>query len=171
MEPSDRSSLALREIARYPETQLKSTPIMRHRKILVVHANENDRHSVATMLRVAGYEIDTASTGSEALRLIDRYPYSLVLSDLRMQRLDGPALYRKLAARRRGAPPSIVFLSESPYASDYAAFLMETGVAMLTRPLVPGKLWRVVENTLLTPSPTDNPARDRLSYDLLVRVR
>ncbi len=144
---------------------------MRHRRILVVHANENDRHSVAIMLRVAGYETDTASTGSEALRLIDRYPYSLVLSDLRMQGLDGPALYRKLAARRRGAPPPIVFLSESPYASDYAAFLMETGVSMLTRPLVPGKLWRVVENTLLTPSATDNPARDRMSYDGLVKTR
>src|SRR5712691_8903797 len=171
MEPSDRSSIALREIPRYPDTQLKSTPIMRRRRILVVHANENDRHSVAITLRVAGYEIDTASTGSEALRLIDRYPYSLVLSDLRMQGLDGPTLYRKLAARRRGAPPSIIFLSESLYASDYAAFLMETGVSMLTRPLVPGKLWQVVENTLLTPPPTDNPARDRMSYDLLVKAQ
>jgi len=171
MEPSDRSSIALREIAGDPDMQLERTPIMRRRRILVVHANENDRHSVVITLRVAGYEIDTASTGSEALRLIDGYPYSLVLSDLRMHGLDGPALYRKLAARRRGAPPSIVFLSESPYASDYAAFLMETGVSMLTKPLVPGKLWRVVENTLLTPSSTDNPARDRLSCDRLVKTR
>ena len=170
MEPSDRSSIVLREIPRYPDTQVTSTAIMRHQKILIVHANENDRHSVAITLRVAGYEIDTASTGSEALGLIDRYPYSLVLSDLRMQGLDGPALYRKLAARRRGAPPSIIFLSESPYASDYAAFLMETGVSMLTKPLVPGKLWQAVENTLLTPSPTDNPPRDRMSYDRLVRT-
>jgi DNA-binding response OmpR family regulator len=171
MEPSLRSSIALREIARYSDMQLKRTPLMRSRRILVVHANENDRHSVAITLRIAGYEIDTASTGSEALTLIDRYPYSLVLSDLRMQGLAGPALYRKLAARRRSVAPPIVFLSESPYASDYAAFLVETGVSLLTRPLVPGKLWQVVENILLTSSPTDNPTGDPLSCDRLVETR
>jgi CheY-like chemotaxis protein len=166
-----RSFIAFREIMDDPDSYLKSALIMRRRKILIVHANENDRHSVAVTLRVAGYEIDTASTGSEAVRLIDRHTYSLVLSDLRMHGLDGPTLYRKIAARRPDAPPAIVFLSESPYASDYAAFLMETGVSMLTKPLVPGKLWQAVEGTLLTRSRTGTGLQDRFFCDQLDQTR
>ena len=36
-----------------------------------------------------GIAVDTASNGSEALKALDEQPYSVVVTDLKMPRLDG----------------------------------------------------------------------------------
>lgn len=45
-----------------------------------------------------GFSVTTAESGQEALRLLTREHFDLVISDLRMDEMDGMALFRKSSA-------------------------------------------------------------------------
>jgi two-component system response regulator HydG len=64
-------------------------------RILVVEDQSNMRATVAGMLRGAGYEVQVAASGSEAIDCIAAEHYDAVLSDLRMEGTDGIAVLRR----------------------------------------------------------------------------
>ena len=53
-------------------------------RILVVDDEEGIRSFVAETLAIAGHEVTTAADGHEALALLDRQGFDLVVTDLRM---------------------------------------------------------------------------------------
>ena len=59
------------------------------RRILVVEDNEDGREALATLLRLAGHEVEEAATGREALASAERNPPDLVLLDIGLPDLDG----------------------------------------------------------------------------------
>ncbi len=103
------------------------------RRTLVVDADSTVRDSVATALRIARYTMDTASTRTDALALIERHRYGLILSNLRMPELDGPTLYQNLERRSPKTPSDIIFITDSRHAPDYPSFLMEVGAPRLAK--------------------------------------
>jgi DNA-binding response OmpR family regulator len=54
-----------------------------------------------------------------------------------MPDLDGPALYRALAAQRPDLLSRIVFMTGDTLGGDMTGFLSETGVRLLEKPLDP----------------------------------
>jgi CheY-like chemotaxis protein len=72
----------------------------------------------------------------------------LILSDLRMPDLDGPALYRALAAQRPDLLPRLVFLTGDTLGGDMTGFLTETGARVLEKPLDPASLIAKVQSFL-----------------------
>lgn len=82
-------------------------------RILVVDDEENVRITTAAILEQEGYEVDTASDGRGALERIKHGNYSLVLTDLRMEDMDGSALLGELHAKH----PDIVTVVLTGYAS------------------------------------------------------
>ena len=56
--------------------------------------------AVAEALRDAGYVVDRAGDGEEALARVRGRAYDLIICDLKMPRVDGMAFYRQLRARR-----------------------------------------------------------------------
>lgn len=56
-----------------------------------------------------GYDIMTARSGSEALRLIESDPFALVITDVRMPGVDGVALVE--AIRSRQTPTSVIWMT------------------------------------------------------------
>ena len=67
--------------------------------ILVVDDDDTLRSIVAKMFALAGYEVDQARNGAEALDVLDRDTPDLIFSDLEMPQVDGFSLYRQLRAR------------------------------------------------------------------------
>ena len=71
-------------------------------RISVVDDEAAVRRLVADILSFDGHEVELASDGAEALRLVEQRVYDLILSDLRMPNLDGPGQrlrgYRHLAS-------------------------------------------------------------------------
>jgi CheY-like chemotaxis protein len=61
-------------------------------RILVVDDEPWSRQFIASFLRKEGYEVTEASDGAEAIELINSSRFDLVLSDVRMPRVDGVAL-------------------------------------------------------------------------------
>lgn len=82
-------------------------------RILVVDDEENVRMTTAAILEQEGYGVDTAADGHEALQKIARNGFDLVLTDLRMEGMDGSALLNELNAKH----PDIVTVVLTGYAS------------------------------------------------------
>jgi DNA-binding response OmpR family regulator len=82
-------------------------------RVLVVDDEENVRVTTAAILEQEGYEVATASDGREALALAARGHFDLVLTDLRMDDMDGSTLLHELQQRH----PSVVTIVLTGYAS------------------------------------------------------
>ncbi len=77
--------------------------------VLVVEDEPAIREVVADLLEGEGYAVRQAADGLEAIDELEVDDVDLVLSDVRMPRLDGPALARRL--RRHGSAVPVVLMS------------------------------------------------------------
>jgi two-component system response regulator AtoC len=73
------------------------------RRVLVVDDEENLRVVLRTLLRRHGYEVETASSGEEALGLVDSFGPDVVLTDVRMPKMGGLDLLSTLKAKGNDA--------------------------------------------------------------------
>jgi DNA-binding NtrC family response regulator len=64
-------------------------------KILIVDDEHSIRESVSTVLNEEGYETEKASNGKEALALINKTDFDIIITDLKMPEMDGMALLRE----------------------------------------------------------------------------
>jgi len=77
--------------------------------VLVVEDEPAIREVVADLLQDEGYAVRQASDGLQAIDELEVDDVDLVLSDVRMPRLDGPSLAHRL--RRRGHAVPVVLMS------------------------------------------------------------
>ena len=68
-------------------------------RILVVEDNKINQLVIGKILKSLGYEWDTADDGKNALSIYDPAKHDLILTDLRMPRMDGFALASAIRAR------------------------------------------------------------------------
>ena len=111
--------------------------------MLVVEDEASVRHLCARILEEEGYRVLTAGDGLEALAVLEAAgaEIQLVISDLRMPRLDGFQLSAHLASRRL-APP-VIFISG--YSVD-----QRTDRPVLPKPFHAADLVAAVERILHT---------------------
>jgi two-component system, cell cycle response regulator len=67
--------------------------------VLLVDDDELVRGQFAALLQIAGYDVYTAASGDEALRVLDQTPCQIVLTDWQMPDMDGLALCRNIRLR------------------------------------------------------------------------
>jgi CheY-like chemotaxis protein len=75
---------------------------------LVVDDDRNHRHVMEELLADAGYEVEVAADGLEALAAIERMPPALLLLDLRMPNLDGFGVLERLGHMPRTFPIVVI---------------------------------------------------------------
>jgi len=76
--------------------------------ILLVEDDADLREAVSETLSMAGYPVDEAGNGEEALVKLGARAYSMVISDVNMPRMDGFQLLRKMAGEWPQMPVVIV---------------------------------------------------------------
>ena len=81
---------------------------MNQQRVLVVDDESNMRRVLEIMLHKMGHETRTASEGQEALGLAQHESFDLILTDLRMPKMDGIALLDALRAQGIEAPVIIL---------------------------------------------------------------
>ena len=69
---------------------------MNRHKILVVDDEQGIRNICKRALEWAGYRVDVSQNAQEALKLLDKEDYELVLTDLNMPGLNGLELIREI---------------------------------------------------------------------------
>jgi len=85
-------------------------------RVLLVEDFEPFARSLAQGLREAGYAVDTAANGEEALTHAFATPYDGILLDLMLPKLDGLTVLRRL--RENGSPAGILVLTARDQVSD-----------------------------------------------------
>jgi CheY-like chemotaxis protein len=104
------------------------------KRLLIVDDDENLREVLAAVLSERGRMVDTARDGIEAVTLSGQNQYDLILSDLRMPGLDGPALYAAIRSIHHATAPRVVFMTGHAAGGDYADFLKGTTEPILEKP-------------------------------------
>ena len=116
------------------------------RRVLVVDDEENVRVTTAAILEQDGYYVETAGDGREALKKLERGGFELVLTDLRMDDMDGTALLGEVHAKY----PTVVTVVLTGYASIESSIdALRQGVYdYLVKPCVIDDLKRTVRRAL-----------------------
>lgn len=90
-------------------------------RLLLVEDSERLRHALAPLLAGAGYALDQAADGAEALAYLERYDYAVVVLDLMLPKVDGLEVLRTM--RARGNPARVLVLSARDQVQDRVAAL------------------------------------------------
>ena len=75
------------------------------RNVLIVDDDPGMRQMLTLLLRSKGYQPAAVDSVESALLEFEARPYDVVLSDVRMPKLDGLALARRAAAAQRPSSP------------------------------------------------------------------
>jgi CheY-like chemotaxis protein len=102
--------------------------------VLVVEDEAALGAAVAEALGDAGFVVDRASDGLEALERVRGKPYDLVVCDLKMPRLDGTQFYRELEVTNPALARRILFVTGDVAGTEAERFLEETGCQWLAKP-------------------------------------
>jgi len=94
-------------------------------KVLIVDGSEVDRNRLAQLLADAGCELDDAPDGIEAFEKLLSASYDLVVTEAKLDRLDGPDLIAKL--RGHGVKTPVLVVSAVTKSATLAA-LMKLGI-------------------------------------------
>ncbi|MCP3137710.1 sigma-54-dependent transcriptional regulator [Pyxidicoccus xibeiensis] len=82
---------------------------MSPQRILVVDDEDNARRAIATILTEEGYEVAEASNGSDALARLAEFSPAVVLTDVRMPKMDGLTFLK--TAREQGSDATFVMMT------------------------------------------------------------
>jgi CheY-like chemotaxis protein len=107
-------------------------------RVLIAEDNPVNAMLVQALLKREGCTVELAGTGEEALQALARSRYDLVLMDMRMPGMDGPAAAKAL--RARGDPTPIIALTANAFEEDRKACLEAGMNAFLSKPVEASEL-------------------------------
>ncbi|CAN5855552.1 sigma-54-dependent response regulator transcription factor ZraR [soil metagenome] len=102
-------------------------------RILVVDDEASARTSLEKLLRQAGYIVDTAKDGKDALAVVADHPPEVVVTDLNMPEMDGMTLLGKLRESDRDLP--VIVATSSSDVSSAVAAMRARASDYLTKPI------------------------------------
>jgi two-component system, NtrC family, response regulator AtoC len=79
------------------------------KRILVVDDEENIRLVLRTLLKRHGYQVETADSGDQALRMLETFGPDVILTDVRMPKMGGMDLLATIKAK--GSPATVIVMS------------------------------------------------------------
>ena len=115
-------------------------------KILIVDDEKSIRDFLEIMLKKEGYKVASASSGEEALKLVNQINYDLVISDIRMKGMSGVELLKSI----KEINPETVVLMVTAYASvDTAIDAMKAGAYdYIAKPFKIEEVKHIIRNAL-----------------------
>ena len=113
-------------------------------RILVADDHPVNQRLVLLQLAQLGHHADLVSNGAEAVTAVRRRPYDVVLMDVRMPELDGPAATRLIHAELGDRSPWIIAVTADALPGTRDACLAAGMDDYLTKPLVAADLARAL---------------------------
>jgi two-component system, OmpR family, KDP operon response regulator KdpE len=132
----------------------------RSARILLVDDDVPIQKAVAPLLRSRGYEVDVASTGSDALKMTATHPPDLIVLDLGLPDLEGTEVCRRI---RADASTPIIVLSARGSEGDKVAALDLGADDYVTKPFSPEELLARIRVALRRVFSTDDAEVGRVT--------
>jgi len=105
-----------------------------HLKILIVDDEVEIAQTLADLLEPEGHQIDIAANGRIGLDKLHRATFDVIISDLRMPVMDGPALYEALERELPSYLNKIIYVTGDTLSSHVQTFLSEHPVPVVEKP-------------------------------------
>src|SRR6186713_1554928 len=121
---------------------------MQQKRILIVEDNTELRRMFRTVLAMAGYSVEEAGDGIEALHLVENRLPDLIVLDLVLRALDGLSVQQELASRAVTRQIPIVIVTGSTI--DTASLDV---ACVLRKPVMPDDLVKTVKKCLASGAP------------------
>jgi DNA-binding response OmpR family regulator len=118
------------------------------KRILVVDDDENILNLEKTILEQRGFEVTGAVGGAEALEVLGRRTFDLVLLDVMMPEVDGFTVCRKIKEDPRLKDLPVIFLTAKGGGEALAEGFESGAVMYINKPFTANKLLTIV-NTML----------------------
>jgi len=128
-------------------------------RVLIIDDHPVVASLMADMLVDAGYLVETVSDARMALRRLEAEPFDVILSDVRMPEMDGPAFFGELVRRRPELAARVILITGDLLTDDLAAFLARTRVPSLGKPFTLDELQDAVRRALAGLSAAAGPPR------------
>jgi two-component system, cell cycle response regulator DivK len=127
--------------------------------ILIADDNTDTREMYALYLSMAGYRVETAADGHEAVVIARTRRPDLIVMDLQMPKLDGWGALREIKSRNETARIPVVILT----GHDFKAYLnhaakAEGASSYLMKPCFPEQLEREISARLATRTASNDQA-------------
>jgi PAS domain S-box-containing protein len=131
-----------------PPPPRRQAPSRSGRRVLVVDDEPVVAHLIADTLRRQRFAVRVHTDSRRALEEASEKDFDLVICDLRMPELDGPAFYRLLQERKPDLSRRLLFTTGDTLARDTARFLEQVGLPNLAKPFHVDELTAAVGNVL-----------------------
>jgi PAS domain S-box-containing protein len=119
-----------------------------HGAILLIDDEPGIHRALTQLLRRSGHTITTAANGQEGLAALAAHAYDLILCDMRMPDLDGPAFYRELASRHPHLLSRVIFLTGDVLSPEAEAFFTQVGRPRLLKPFRAQEVRQLIQEVL-----------------------
>ncbi len=119
---------------------------MNQQRVLVVDDESNMRRVLEIMLDKMGHETRAASDGQEALALTQHESFDLILTDLRMPKMDGVALLNAL--RGQGMEVPVIILTAYGTVEGAVAAIKQGAYDYILRPFDVEAVERIITRAL-----------------------
>ncbi len=121
---------------------------MQKPRILVIDDDENLREGLLSLLETKDYTVKGASDGKAALNLLDEQIFDLIITDYKMQEMDGIRFIKTINRQF----PSLKVIMMTGYGSvEHAVEAMQSGaINYITKPVEPKRLFKIIEDSLAT---------------------
>lgn len=126
------------------ETVRPSIRPMGRRTALVVDDEPGIARALAEYLELDGYECDIAGSGAQAMSRLQMQDYDLVVSDLRMPDMDGPALFAWIRAQRPELADRVCFATGDTLGDGAAQFLAREQRPFIEKPFTLASVRRLL---------------------------
>jgi two-component system response regulator GlrR len=115
-------------------------------KILLVDDDPGLLRLLSIRLRAEGYEVEAVESAHNALAVLNRFSPDLVITDLRMDKMDGIGLLKELQTRSPGL--RVVIITAHGTIPDAVTATQHGAFGFLTKPIDKDELMSLVERAL-----------------------
>jgi len=112
--------------------------------VLLIDDEEGLRRAVVAFLRRRGMHIIAVEDGGDALRVLRRERFDVIVSDVRMPGMSGGEFLERLRREHPAMVNRLIFTTGDTFASDTSSLLRDAGVPSLVKPYDFAKLEDVV---------------------------
>ena len=103
-----------------------------------------------------GFQVTTSDNGPDALRQLNKEKVDLVISDLRMDEMDGLALFGEIQKRHPGLP--VIILTAHGSIPEAVSATRQGVFSFLTKPVDRDALYKAIDEALAHSAPASNDA-------------